>query len=104
MIAIHLAPFLLLAALSAQASNGAERTVEGTLLVRDGNAFLEVAGNELRLSSDRRSIQRTLEDARNSRKVLRVTGVSRGTGVLEVHDFLVVRGDKVYRLVYYCNT
>lgn len=104
MTSIHGAAFLLLAAVGWQSGAGSETTLGGKLVVRDGRAILDLGDRELRLSSDRSSVQRTLEDPRNAGRVLRVTGLPLDTGDFEVHDFFVVRADKVYRLVYYCDT
>ena len=44
-----------------------------------------------------------LNDARLSGRVLRVTGSAGGEGSFKVRDFFVVRGDTLYRIIYFCE-
>jgi hypothetical protein len=81
-----------------------ERDLEGVLRVKEGEAFLVTDAEATRLEGATTAVDETLRDPRNSGRRLRVTGTERPTGVFEVREFVVIRGGKTYRLVYFCAT
>ncbi len=78
--------------------------LQGKLVVRDqSGARLDYDGKTVHLTSDRRSIADTLSDSRLSGRELRVVGKPGKDGSFEVHEFFVVHGNKLYRVIYYCE-
>jgi hypothetical protein len=100
--------WIVLAALGQRAlatANKGEQSIQGKLVVEAGKpSVLEVGGKATRLTSDVESIADTLQDARLSGRELKLIGKQRGDGSFGVHDFFVVRGDKLFRLIYFCDT
>jgi hypothetical protein len=78
--------------------------LEGELRIRDGSAFLVVEHGEVRLVSESDPVEETLGDRRIAGRRLRLKGTRRPSGEFDVQEFLVVRGDKEFRLVYFCAT
>jgi hypothetical protein len=80
-------------------------SIQGKLAVEKGKtAVLESGGKATRLTSDNESIAETFQDVRLSGRELKLAGKWKGNGSFEVHDFFVVHGDKLFRLIYFCDT
>ena len=81
-----------------------DTAVRGKLLAQAGKeAVLQCEGKEIPLGSDRRSIAETLRDSRLSGRELKVVGQFKQDGSFEVHEFLVIRPDALYRVIYHCD-
>ncbi len=82
-----------------------ESAIDGRLVVEPGKpAAVEMEGKSVPLTSERKSIRDTLQDARISGKRLKLIGRQRPDGSFEVDEFYVVRPDgSLYRLVYFCD-
>ena len=79
-------------------------SLQGELVVKKGpEAVLESGGKTVPLMSDRRSNTDTLSDSRLSGRELRVVGKYRKDGSFEVHEFFVVHGKSLYRIIYFCE-
>jgi hypothetical protein len=82
-----------------------EVSIQGKLVVESGKpVVLESAGGTVRLTSDNESIAATLQDSHVSGRELKLVGRGKGDGSFEVRDFFVVHGDKLFRLIYFCDT
>jgi len=80
-------------------------SIQGKLIAENGKpAVLESGGKATLLTSDNESIAETLQDVRLSGRELKLVGKWKGNGSFEVHDFFVVHGDKLFRLIYFCDT
>jgi hypothetical protein len=83
----------------------AEQSIQGKLVVEAGKpARLENGAKATPLTSDTDSIAETLQDTRLSGRELKLVGKMKGDGSFEVHDFFIVRGDALFRLIYFCDT
>ena len=79
-------------------------SLQGELVVKKGQeAVLEGGGKPVPLTSDRRSTSDTLSDSRLSGRELKVVGKYRDDGSFEVHEFFVVHGKSLYRIIYFCE-
>ena len=80
-------------------------SIQGKLLVVSGKpSMLESAGKSTRLTSDVESIAETLLDPRLSGRELKLVGKRKSDGSFEVRDFFVAHGDRLFRLIYFCDT
>ena len=80
-------------------------SITGKLSVEKGKPALSGSGGKTTLlTSDDESIAETLQDVRLSGRELKLVGKWKGNGSFEVRDFFVVRGDKLFRLIYFCDT
>jgi hypothetical protein len=79
-------------------------TLQGRLRFgNDHEPMLEVEAKSYRLVSGNKSVSSTLKDERLSDRVLKVIGALGEDGSFDVHEFFVVRGDNLYRVVYFCE-
>ncbi len=79
-------------------------SLQGKLDVEKGpQALLQSEGKTVLLTSDSRSTLDTLSDSRLSGRELKVVGRFRKDGSFEVHEFFVIHGNNLYRVIYYCE-
>ncbi len=82
----------------------ADVAIQGKLVVEDGPAaVLQSKDRAIPLTSDRKSIAETLRDSRLSGRELKVLGQFLEDGRFEAHEFFVVRGGSLYKVIYYCE-
>jgi hypothetical protein len=100
-----IALLLVLAGIDARSSTDfGEKSLFGKLRLDGGKpVLLEPGGRETRLTSDDEATSETLADASQSGKDLKVIGRSRPDGSFDVQEFYIVRGNSLYRLIYFCD-
>jgi hypothetical protein len=101
---ILLANLAFASALGEQEGAAQQTGITGQLTVRDGKSFLIRNGAEVRLTSAREEIAKTLADERLAGREFKLVGKALAGGDFDVSDFFVVRGGMLLRLVYFCAT
>ena len=82
-----------------------QASVQGKLRISVGGAAVLVdAGKPVPLVSENRDIAATLGDERISGRQVKLVGIWLRNGSFSVRQFYVVKGDSLYRLVYFCAT
>jgi hypothetical protein len=96
---------LFLSGMGAHSSvSSSEQSLSGKLRVDGGKPMLlEPGGKAVRLTSDDEATSETLADARLSGRDLKLIGRLRPDGSFDVREFYVVRGNSLYRLIYFCD-
>ncbi len=79
-------------------------TLQGTLeFAKDGTPMLRTADGEVALGSGSKPLSDTLKDTRLSGRTLKVVGRTGKNSSFDVNEFFVVRGENLYRIIYYCE-
>ncbi len=82
-----------------------QASVQGKLRISGGKAVVQLnAGKAVPLVSDNPDIVATLGDERISGRQVKLTGYLLKDGSYSVRQLYIVRGDSLYRLVYFCAT
>ncbi len=82
-----------------------QTSVQGKLQISGGKAAVLLdAGTSVTLVSDNSDIAATLGDERIAGRQVKLLGVSLADGSFSVRQIYVVRGDSLYRIVYFCAT
>lgn len=79
-------------------------SLQGKLQLQNGKPVLSTAGGKgIRLTSGDETVMETLSDPEVAGKELKVVGKPGADGSFEVQEFYVVRGNSLYRLIYFCD-
>jgi hypothetical protein len=82
---------------------GKEETLQGKLRIAEGKALLVAeTGKQTSLISADADVAATLADTRLSDRPVSVLGSTRPDGAFSVRVLYVVRGESLYRVVYFC--
>ncbi len=102
LLALTLLPTL---ALSQVETGKSEKTLQGELLVIEGaGPVLRVEGKDYPLSARTSWLLHTLEDKRLLKREIRAEGAMQPDGSFKVMHFYTVKGGKLFRVRYFCET